>query len=101
MTSLEAAFHERMIELYHRALERSGGTYKASGFLQKVHEIGGLAAAKYWLHQPEVQSGFIRLWNLNILEESMEYVVSHERRWRSLFTSDERQIAKLRYEKYA
>jgi hypothetical protein len=31
----------------------------------------------------------------------MEHAVAFERRWRPLFTVDERQIARLRFEKYA
>ena len=101
VTTLEQEFHERMVELYHRALERSHGAYRASGFLRMVQSDGGLTAAKYWLHTPEVQSGFIRLYELGILDESMEYVIWKERKWRPLFTRDEIQIARLRYEKYA
>lgn len=99
--SFESDFHARMVELYHRALERSGGRYKASYFLRTVNEMGGLGTAKKWLHEPEVQSGFIRLWELGILDESMEHAVAFGRGWRPLFTVDERQIARLRFEKYA
>jgi len=109
MAGLEDAFHRRMLELGRRCYAHN---YPARGFLQKVNEVGGVAAAKYWLHQPKTpgdshQSGLDTLWEMahdgrwpTALEESMEYVVSREREWRPLFTTDERHIADLRYRLY-
>lgn len=107
--SLEDEFHERMMELYRRCVAH---TYHAHGFRSTVERMGGVAAAKYWLNQPKEpgdgnQTGLDRLSRMAMngswptaLEESMEYVVGYERRWRPLFTHLERQEARRRYEAY-
>jgi hypothetical protein len=95
--SLEEAFHQRMLGLYWRVGELSGGKYWANYFLRGVRKHGGVEAAKLWLAAPHPQDGLGRLSELDLLEESMEYVVSHEHRWRPLFTNHELQIADLRY----
>jgi hypothetical protein len=94
---LERAFHERMLTLFERTGERSNGEYWPRYFLRGVRNHGGVEYAKRSLHRRTPQDGLARLVALGLGDESMEYVVSRERRWRPLFTADELQIADLRY----
>lgn len=91
--SRESAFHEAMLEIYERA--KTECHYNASRFLQMVGERGGLGAARYLLHAPDLSDGFTALWECNRLDLTVEaYVLKPE--WRGLFTQEERAIARKR-----
>lgn len=94
---MEAEFHRAMVEVYERARREAG--YLATRFIQMVSELGGLAAAKALLHAPGVSEGFTALWERERLDVSMEARVL-EPRFTSLFTDNERRIAKERLRAY-
>ena len=93
---LKKEFHEAMLETY-RVAARSG--YRASGFLHVIAMEGSAwQAAKYLLSTgTEVQSGLDRLWELDLLDRSMEALVLEER-FKVLFEDWEREVARERLE---
>ena len=96
-TGREQDFHEEMILLYREAEEEG---YAASAFLNRVYELGGLAAAKRLINDRQPSDGFRTLWEMGRLDLTVEYVVAFESRFRSLFTQGERLTARRRYEEY-
>lgn len=73
--------------------------YHPSYFLRMVHELGGLGAAKQLLSTDNPQSGLARLWELELLDNSMEALVIQEQ-WRELFSEEELQEARRRLREY-
>ena len=94
--NLEFGFHEAMLGIYHAAAALG---YHANYFLRMVQERGGLGAAKHLLAGSEAQSGLTRLWELNRLDISVEALIL-DNRWRALFNSEERKVAKARLAAY-
>lgn len=88
--NLEAQFDEAMRDTYRRASEHG---YRPTYFLQMVEIHGGVGTAKRLLKAPEQQYGLTRLWQLGLLEISAEALVLQER-WQSLFSDEERRIAR-------
>jgi hypothetical protein len=90
--TLEEEFHLAML-----SIDATAGKYgyHPSYFLRMVHELGGVKAAKLLLSKNDPQSGLARLWQLGLLENSMEALVLQER-WKELFSDDERQAARKR-----
>jgi hypothetical protein len=84
--SLEAAFHQKMVDIYERA--KSECHYNATRFLQMVEEHGGLQAAKQLIASKRLSEGLIKLWEMRRLDISMEALVIQEP-WSSLFTAEE------------
>ena len=84
---LEAAFDERMFEIYKRALLDL--KYNASRFLQMLHEHRGLRTAQILLHSAKVSEGYSKLWELGRLDLTVEAVIHDDPRWHSLFTPNE------------
>lgn len=96
-TDDERAFHRAMVEIYHTAKRDIG--YVATRFIQMVGEHGGLAAAQRLLAADVVSDGFVKLWEHSRLDLSVEAHVLDER-FSSLFTHEERRIARERLERY-
>ena len=96
-TTIEQEFHESMISLYKEAKEEG---YTASAFLNMVYGMGGVAAAKQLINDPQPSDGFRRLWEMGRLDLTVEYVVAFEPKYRRLFTQAERIAARKRYEEY-
>lgn len=71
--------------------------YVATYFLQMLEEHGGKETAKRLLSKSAPQAGLSRLWELGLLNESMEAVVLQDR-FRSLFTGAELAEAHRRLE---
>ncbi|MEN4013976.1 MAG: hypothetical protein ROW48_18245 [Bellilinea sp.] len=69
--------------------------YIATYFIQMLEEHGGLETAKRLLAVSEPQTGLYKLWELHLLNESMEAVVLQER-FQSLFTQTEINEARRR-----
>jgi hypothetical protein len=92
MTSLEENFHAAMHSIYQTALDHG---YHASYFKRMLDEHGGVEAAHRLLAGPETQSGLFRLWELDLLDSSVEALVIQER-FRPLFSEEEISRAYLR-----
>ena len=90
---LENVFHEEMLGIYEKAKREC--RYNATRFLQRVREVGGLAAAKQWLSHDKPQEGLFKLWEFGRLDISMEALVLHKQ-FRELFTEEELAIARKR-----
>jgi hypothetical protein len=97
LPTTEQEFHETMIGLYKEAKEED---YTPSAFLDMVYRMGGLAAAKQLINDPQPSDGFRRLWEMGRLDLTVEYVVAFESKFHSLFTQSERLAARRRYEEY-
>ena len=95
-STLEEGFHLAML-----SIDATAGKYgyHPSYFLRMVHEFGGVRAAKQLLSKDDPQSGLARLWELGLLDNSMEALVLQER-WQDLFSEDERQEARKRLKDY-
>ena len=85
-SQLERQFHQKMIEIYQRAVSECG--YRPTRFLQMVNERGGLATASDLLRASRPAEGLTILWEHQRLDLSVEALVCEEP-WRSLFTEDE------------
>lgn len=91
--SLEAQFEQEMLE-GSRTLQKEY-RYNPTYFLQMVREHGGVGAVRRLLKAENYQDGLTKLWELGRLDMSIEAAVL-EPRWASLFTDDEKRIAKKR-----
>ena len=95
-STLEEEFHRAMLSIDATAGKHG---YHPSYFLRMVHELGGVRAAKQLLSKDDPQSGLARLWELELLENSMEALVLQER-LQHLFSEDELQEARKRLKDY-
>ena len=93
---LEAGFHQAMLDIYQVAANRG---YRATRFWGMLDHHGGVLTAKLLLGASEPQAGLSRLWELGLLDHSMEALVLQPR-WAELFTDAERKIARDRLEQY-
>ncbi len=92
MQDLETEFLKAMIDSSEVAREHG---YNPSYFLRMVYEMGGVQAARQLLSKNEVQEGLMHLWELHLLDESMEAYVLQPR-FAPLFTDEERAEARRR-----
>ena len=90
--NIEAKFDEAMRDTYRVASEHG---YRPLYFLQMIETHGGVRTAKRLLATFEYQSGLTELWERSLLCISAEALVLQER-WQSLFTDDERRVARER-----
>lgn len=91
---LEAQFHEAMIQLYHD-IDDAGINYRPTRMLQQVQLYGGLATARRYLNDSNVTDGFVRLWEADRLDLTVEMLTLREP-WRQLFTPEELAAAQHR-----
>jgi len=94
MTSLEEQFHHAMIGVYENAKEHD---YFATYFKRMLDEYGGRQTAKRLLAKQEMQEGLMKLWDMKLLDQSMEALVVQER-FNPLFTNAEIAEARRRLE---
>jgi len=69
--------------------------YYPTYFLQMLYQYGGVETAKKLLAKQEVQTGLMRLYELGLLDSSMEAYVIKEH-YRPLFTEEEYKEARRR-----
>ena len=69
--------------------------YNPSHFSQMLAEFGGVETAKRLLASSKAQEGLNKLWELNLLPESMEAIVIQEK-YQPIFTEEERAEARKR-----
>lgn len=89
---LEDQLTEALRGTYEAARSRG---YIATYFLQMLEEYGGRETAKRLLAVSEPQTGLYKLWELHLLNESMEAVVL-QGRFQSLFSEDDLAEARRR-----
>ena len=94
MSKLENQFHQAMLDVYNNAKEYE---YYATYFKRMIDQHGGVEAAKRLLAKGEIQQGLSKLWELNLLDQSMEALVI-QKRFQPLFTSEEIVEARRRLE---
>lgn len=92
MDDLEMRFHQAMLGIYDEAT-RVG--YRPTRFLQMVNELGGLPAARQLLQGDAPSEGFVRLWELERLDLTVESLALREP-WCKLFSADELRTAERR-----
>lgn len=71
--------------------------YIPTQFIQMLDQYGGVGATKRLIAKSEPQVGFLRLWELGLLTDSMEAVMLRSR-FRHLFADEELAEAKHRLE---
>ena len=94
---VEARFDNAMMDVYRRALAECD--YKATRFLHMLHEHRGLGTARILLHASSVSEGYVALWERQRLDLTVEAVILGTE-WHSLFTDQEREIARKRLADY-
>jgi hypothetical protein len=73
--------------------------YKPNIFMSMRIKYGTVEAIKRLVHSDEVSSGFNNLWEKKRLDLSMENIIQ-ETDWATLFSDEDRLLAKKRLEKY-
>jgi hypothetical protein len=96
--ALVAAFDEQMLLIYQRALSEAG--YKASRFLQMLHDHRGLETARILLHSATISEGYGALYQRGRLDLTVEAVIYDNARWHPLFSEEELAICTKRLEEY-
>lgn len=84
MDDLESQFLHAMIGIADFANEHNFG-YR---FRQMIGDYGAVEAARRLLISEEIQTGLMRLWELNALDKLMESLIVQDR-FQSLFTQSE------------
>ena len=92
--TLEDEFHRAMVGVYEVAKDHD---YFATYFKRMLDEHKGVETARRLLARQEIQAGLMKLWELKLLDHSVEALVIQER-FRPLFTEDEVQEARRRLE---
>jgi hypothetical protein len=92
--TLEAEFDQAMRKVSEESIARG---YAPTKFMQMVEKYGGLETSRRLLAESEAQSGLFTLWELDLLDESMEAWVIKPK-FRSLFTPIELAEARRRLE---
>lgn len=91
-------FDMAMMDIYHRA--RNEAKYTATRFLQMLHEHRGLETARILLHSSTVSDGYTALWERGRLDLTVEALILQPQ-WVTLFTDEEREIARKRLREYS
>lgn len=94
---LEARFDGAMMDVYSRALNECD--YKATRFLHMLHEHRGIETARILLHASKVSEGYVALWERKRLDLTVEAVILAAE-WHSLFSEQQREIARKRLAEY-
>jgi hypothetical protein len=94
MNDLKDEFYAAMLTTYEEGVQ-SG--YIPTRFQQMLQQYGGVETAKRLLAAKETQAGLFTLWELGLLDQSMEATVIQEK-FQPLFTAEEIQEARRRLE---
>ena len=94
MQELRDKFQAAMITTYEEGVKRG---YYPTYFLGMLHEYGGVDTAKRLLAKQEVQTGLMKLYELELLDSSMEAYVIKEQ-FKPLFSAEEINEARRRLE---
>ena len=94
MTDLKKQFHHAMISVHENAKDHD---YFATYIKRMLDTYQGIEMAKRLLAKQEIQEGLMKLWEMKLLNHSMEAFVVQER-FKSLFTEEEIAEARRRRE---
>ena len=83
--SLEDRFQQEMLRICEEAKEFD---YYPNYFLRMVVDRGGLSTAKHLLSGDKLSDGFVRLWEEQRLDLSVEALALRDP-WSALFTNEE------------
>ena len=98
MSELKDQFDAAMMDVYRRA--KSEANYNATRYLQMLIEHRGRETARMLLHADTVSEGFTALWERGRLDLTVEALINDHPEYHTLFTDDERDIARKRLERY-
>ena len=91
-------FDTAMMGIYHSALSEVG--YRASIFLNMLHEFRGIETARRLIRSPTVSAGYTTLWELGRLDLTVEALIVENLEWHALFSPDEITICRNRLSEY-
>lgn len=97
MTPLEKQFFNKMKNIYHKADKEIN--YRPTRFLQMLSEKGGVETALSLVAKAEVTEGFVRLWENDRIDLSVEALVLKDD-YRELFDDDIRKVCANRLREY-
>jgi hypothetical protein len=97
MQELEREFDMAMEDIYRLAKTQAG--YNATRFLQMLEEYRGLETARKLLYAPHISDGYTALWERHRLDLTVEALILQDK-WHSLFSDQEREIARKRLKDY-
>ncbi len=83
--NLEGRFQQEMLRIYEETMQFG---YYPNCFLRMVVDRGGGSAAKYLLGRDKLSDGFVRLWEEQRLDVSVEALALRDP-WRALFAHEE------------
>jgi len=75
MDDIVKIFHQKMLQVYEKAKDQD---YFANYFKGMLDQYGGMETAKRLLAKSQLQTGLFRLWELKMLDSSMESLVIQE-----------------------
>ena len=87
-------FDQAMFEIYYRA--KAEVNYQANDFLKMLTERGGIDTAKYLINKKTPSPGYGNLHELGRLDLTVEAMIHCEKKWHSLFTTEEIEKIKKR-----
>ena len=96
--SLEQHFDEAMLDIYRRA--KSEAKYNASRFFQMLTDHRGLETARILLRADTVSEGYTALWERGRLDLTVEALIHDHSEYHSLFSPQEREVARRRLQEY-
>lgn len=96
--SLVREFDLAMMGIYRSALTEAN--YKATRFLEMLHNHRGIDTAKILINSKNVSDGYTALYQLGRLDLTVEALVYENNKWHELFTDDELEICKKRLVEY-
>ena len=73
--------------------------YKPTVFLDMISRNGAIETAKQLVNSKEPSPGYTKLWEMGALQYSVENQIQ-DKRWKDIFTDDEREKAKKRLSDY-
>jgi hypothetical protein len=85
--NLVKQFDQAMRTICQRA--KSEANYYATLFLQTLYDKGGLLTAKYLVSTRKPSEGYLRLYQRQRLDLTVEAMIVENRKWHRLFTPDE------------
>lgn len=95
--NLKKDFFNEMKNIYIKADKECG--YRPTRFLQMLSEKGGVKTAKSLINKSGGTEGFIKLWELNRLDLTVEALVIRDD-YKELFTDEEIESCKNRLQEY-